>query len=737
LSLVFQIDFLRELITTMSSFWDAEDKIPVKQTRVAIQAEHGLDYVSGQKITINVPATVQYFQPKESYLKFEVLLNQGGGAYVPAVHPGKATGLPTRLQLDPHCGAQVLIKHIRISSGGSGAQLLEEYQDYNVLTALKYDYENDETLRSKRSLTEGCTDWDQTTRGTMGTTKSVGANLAHNPYFAPYTVGANPDSSVTAGDAPWGNATSTPAGSSAFNGGNKKVKCLLPLHTGIFQNDKVFPSLLTEGLRIEIELESAGRVVKMLDSARMLTKRRLAPIFHSAAVAARGPSEGGSEQGVIDGAGNACSEAGAGGIQALIKYFYVHRKCNNQLNTDNFPFVCGEQFTFVNTLRDPKNNAGEYASIPLTTAGGNQGQMVIESIRPVAGQGNLTGIGGWWGLIEIGVVGTGVRIPAAIAGHADFVQLSGNGDCDWAMVSLSAVADSQYVPQYTLSNTELILQQLEMPAGYTRKMMSMMKEGGTLNYDFLSSTNYKYSQLKGDIVANIRLPLSQSRAKSILSVPTDATAYSSRALLTGDNHAVPNFTELTEDVTAAPVPGGAKYDTIYSADDYTYLEKPAHILGGDAAAVVVNLPNQPAIPYGTHNTPDGACYSDRSGYTGIWDNCSNYQWFYNGQLNPNRKVDVSKTSTQQSISQQQLVELEKALAMAGIRPLSFKMFNKNACIGRALSLQDGVYDTRGRDFNLQVNYEKTEAPNKNKLWCNFVHHIRRLVIKGNMISLEI
>jgi hypothetical protein len=723
------------------SFWDAEDKIPVKQTRVAIQAEHGLNYVSGQKITIIVPATVQYFQPKESYLKFEVQLDQGGGTYNgPTASGVTATGLPTRLQLDPHCGAQVLIKHIRISSGGAGAQLLEEYQDYNVLTALKYDYENDETLRSKRALTEGTTDWDQTTRGTMGTTKAMGANLAHNAYFAPYetfTEGRNPDSDAHATDAPWGNSDSTPAGDGAFNAGNKKVKCLLPLHTGIFQNDKVFPCLLTEGLRIEIELEQANRVVKMVDSGRMLTKRKLAPIFHSAAVAARGPSEGGSEAGVASGAGNITSESGNPGIRQLIKYIYVHRKCNNQLGIDNFPFVVGEQVTLVNTLRDPQNNPGEYASLPLVTTGGNQSQMVIESIRAVAGQGNTTGIGGWWGLIEVGLVGTGIRIREAILGHADYVNVSGNGDCDWAMVSLSAQADTQYVPQYTLTNTELILQQLEMPAGYTRKMMSMMKEGGTLNYDFLSSTNYKYSQLKGDIVANIRLPLSQSRAKAILSVPCDATAYSSKALLTGDANATPLFTDLTQDVTAAPVAGGAKWPAAYDPDAYTYQEKPAHVRGGDAAAVVVAAPNQPAIGYGIHNTPDGACYSDRSGYTGIWDNCSNYQWFYNGQLNPNRAVDVSKTSTQQSISQQQLIELEKALAMSGIRPLSFKMFNKNACIGRALSLQDGVYDTRGRDFNLQVNYEKTDSPNKNKLWHNFVHHIRRLVIRGNAISLEI
>ena len=34
------------------SFWTANDKIPVQQTKVNIPAEHGLDYTSGQKIDL-------------------------------------------------------------------------------------------------------------------------------------------------------------------------------------------------------------------------------------------------------------------------------------------------------------------------------------------------------------------------------------------------------------------------------------------------------------------------------------------------------------------------------------------------------------------------------------------------------------------------------------------------------------------------------------------------------------
>ena len=108
-------------------------------------------------------------------------------------------------------------------------------------------------------------------------------------------------------------------------------------------------------------------------------------------------------------------------------------------------------------------------------------------------------------------------------------------------------------------------------------------------------------------------------------------------------------------------------------------------------------------------------------------------------MNPSRPVVCNKISNKTSIGQQPLIELEKALSVCGIRPLSFRKYHENAVIGRALSLQDGTYDTTGKDFNLQIEYSEGGVlePQKNKLWMNFVHHIRRIVIKGNQISLEV
>jgi hypothetical protein len=140
-------------------------------------------------------------------------------------------------------------------------------------------------------------------------------------------------------------------------------------------------------------------------------------------------------------------------------------------------------------------------------------------------------------------------------------------------------------------------------------------------------------------------------------------------------------------------------------------------------------------------------FSNRTGLEGVWDFLTNYQMFYDGKLNPSRRVDCAGVATGRTLSQQWGIEAEKALAMANIRPLSFRDIHKNAFIGRALSLQDGVYDARNKDFNLQLSYEgaavtvapvtDNRAPTKNKLWNNYVAHLRRLVVKGNQISLEV
>jgi hypothetical protein len=596
------------------SFWTAEDKIPISQTKVSIPAEHGLEYSPGQKCEFHLPSGINFFQPSESYLNLTVKLKKD------------PTNDPTRLQLDAETGAHVLIRDIRVYSGGAGRQLLEEYQNYNVLTALKYDYETNDTLRAKRALTEGATVYSERARNDHGIEQSQQNNLEENPYFKP--------------------ADGSASYSTAFTDDEYlDVKALLQLNTGIFSNKKIFPIGMTEGLIVEIIFEDARRVFRTLDQTSRYRHLASNPFFMSSY---------GTDDTAAPAAPNSSPQLPVAANASAFSEFFVRRD-NSQgwsANVNSFPFCIGEEITFMNASTGIEN--------PDTTR--DVGAPTIKRIEYLAGEFNA-----------IKVV-----LNSSYRPEENFSQ-------EHVLASRAIEKASTYNPTYLIKNAEMILQQVEMPSGYTSKLASMMKSGGSMNYDFLSGTNYKVSQLASERVANLRLPLSQSRAKSVLCIPTDASSSGTKELLLGSN----------------------TYITHYDLESDSGLR--------------------------VHN----ANHSSRTGLTGCADHLTSYQLYYAGKLNPNRKVFCNKISTKNSVDSQPLIELEKGLQMGGIMPFSFKKFRENFCIGRALSLQNGVYDTRGTDFNLQVEYQESAAPSVDKLWMCWCMHLRRIIISGDGISLQV
>ncbi len=596
------------------SFWTSDDKIPISQTKVSVPAEHGLQYSPGQKCEFKLPAGINFFQPSESYLNLTVKLKKD------------AVNDPTRLQLDAETGMHVLIKDVRIYSGGAGRILLEEYQNYNVLTALKYDYETNDTLKAKRALTEGATVFSERSRSTTGLEHTQQNNLEENPYFKSMDGSASYSTAFTDDE-------------------YLDVKGLLQLNTGIFSNKKVFPIGMTEGLVVEIIFEDARRVFRTLDQTSRYRHLAMNPFFMSS---------NGTDDTAAPAAPNSAPQFPVAANASAFREFFVRRdNCQGWgEDVDSFPFCIGEEITFMNASTGIENADTTRDATPA----------IISRIEYQAGVFNA-----------VKVVLNGSYRPTA-----DFTQ-------ELVVCSRAIEKASTYTPTYLIKNAEMILQQVEMPQGYTSKLSQMMKGGGAMNYDFLSGTNYKISQLASERVANLRLPLSQSRAKSVLCIPTDASSSGTK--------------ELLEAATT--------YITHYD-------------LESDASTRAWN-----------------ANHSQRTGLVGCVDALTSYQLFYDGKLNPNRKVFCNKLSTKNSVDSQPLIELEKGLQMGGIMPFSFKKFRENFAIGRALSLQSGVYDTRGTDFNLQVEYSESEAPTIDKLWHCFCMHLRRIVISGNGIQLQV
>ena len=585
----------------MSSFFVASDKIQTGQTFVSVPSENGLDYRPGGRIDLYIPPTSKFIDLSQTKLKMNVSI---------ALPSGALDQNTTRLQLDAETGLHSLIRSVRVFTGRKTA-LLEEIEAYDVLTALRFDYEKNKNMVNKRVLTDGATGYDPASRGTLGTTKTDCANCFSNPYFT--KLGSGTVNTSFAADS-----------ANDF----QVVSGELELNTGLFRNEAVFPALLTDGLFVEILLQDATKVFRKLDSTIRDRRLQLNPVFHST---------NGSDS------GSYTSGSGLWVNGSAISSFFIGRE-NNQTAVSTCPFVVGERISFV---------TNDNASL-------NASEAVITQIETVSGT-------------AVGTAKTKITLDRNVS---NTTGQSAPSQVTLHVVSRSVDNLSTYQPTFTVKNVEMVVAQISVPDGYEASMMQMMKEGGTMNYDYRSFTNYRYSQVSSDLVANIRLPLIESRATSILCVPTDATVYTAKqALSCSQTYLVDN-----------------------EEDD------------------VVNR-------------------SNRSGLVGIVDELQNYQLIYDGKINPSRKVDTSKISNRTSISQQWCIEAEKALAMADIEPLSFRAFRDNFFIGRALALgQNAVYDARGKDFNLQVEYTGASAPSKNHLWMNFVSHIRRLVIKNGSLD---
>ena len=398
--------------------------------------------------------------------------------------------------------------------------------------------------------------------------------------------------------------------------------------------------MLVDGVRIEILTEEPRFVFRQLDGVLKERLPALNPVF-------RGKTDA-----------NASLSPG----QTLPSFFL--KRTNNQIGIQNFPFVVGETFQFVD-LDSITNGSTTNASITKATNGAlnNAPDFKIKTIE-------------WDQSADSGAGGIKITCEDATATVTNASITTGKS----VMFSTAVETRSSYEASYTLKNVNLIVGEVKMPDGYTQSLVKGLSQQGTMRYDYPSYTNYKYSLLASEVNAQVRLPLMNSRARSILHIPV-----------------------------ASNTKGTA--ETISCSGTY--------LVSSDPKDLIVR--------------------SNSNGLRGIWNGLSSYQMTYENRLQPSRRVDTTLSASKTSISQVPLIELEKSLLMAGIEPHSFKAFQRNAVIGRALSLNDGVYDTRGKDYSveLEYNHPTQTTDRENMLIHSFVAHLRTLEIKGDSITVEI
>lgn len=593
------------------SYWNNSEGASVKQTQTSFPSVNGLSYSGGQRIELNLPNTIELFDGRNSYLQWNCKIQFPAG------------GVPTRLQLDPKLGGQVLIKNIIISDLSSG-KILEEINDYNVKTGVQYSYDSDDSLRNMRALKEGCLTHTPDNRGTLGTSHSNLINTKYNPYYKAKTADPSlPNEEFADEDF-------------------LDVKMCLPLHTGIFADAlQAFPNFLFKnGLRLTIDLEENARVIKQLDSVNRWRRIAQNPVFF------------GIDVNGTDWANN----------NANTTEIYLDTD-NNMTSVGNCPFVVGETLGIVDIT-----NQLNIANFEDNLAPNDPSYPTIQSIDTNGGYVRLTLDGAY-------------RNPAGsinITTGKNFVLYSTAVDGETATLP----ARTSYDATYEVSNIELVVQSLELEASEKNKMLSELREGGAMEFDCLSATNYRHALLASNRQATINLPISNTRAKSACVVPCDSEYYNSAQLVGSIG---------------------------------TYVEEVA-----DGANV--------------NQAWDGILNSAQTGYGGIIDNLTEWQMNVDDKLTPSTPVSVKKCNLGRGISAHHLYEVDKGLNVARIVPRSFADFNRNFIISRAYALGSGVSSLNNRTNQLQLSYNEADAPTKNKMLNCFIFHLRRIVVKNNNVD---
>ena len=612
----------------MSSYWTNDEKIKVSQTQVSVPSNNGRSYSgvagqSGRRVDFEIPSNIKFMDGKNSYLQFDVKLALPAG------------GNATRLHLDPFIGGQSVVKNIRIYSNDSQRALLESVEEYNAKVQLQYSYDQDESMRKMRALKEGSLVTNVENRGTLGTSESNNIDIQSNPYYKPVgTVPAGRD---------WGTEEDF-----------LTAKCSLPIHTGMFADGggKIFPVMMTNGLFIEVDLEDPARFIKQLDSVNRNRRMLQNPVFHG-----------------INAGGDALNISNA---QNRTEIFLA--KSNNMTSVANCPFVKGEPIGICSKT-DPHSECAL-----TTTDEGGQDYPVVENIELDGGYVKLT-------LNQFQNADTGTGVEATSNNFIIFSAAidrfrSQNDDNTTVLIA----KQTSYAAKAEFSNMEIVIQQVGVDPRYEAGMMQKMRDGGSIEIDIPSVTNYKHSLLSSNRNATVNLAVSNSRAKSMIVVPSDAKVLDSADLIGGLENCYEE--EATSDM-------------------------------------------------------DGHLYSIRSGQVGIIDELTSYQMVIDDKLVPSRPIVVSKINKGVSIAAQPLIELEKALKQAGIVPRSFCDYNRNFCIGRAYALNDGVSDLNNKSNQLQLFYnEKTVAgvdrpPKHNKLLYCFMFHLRRINIRGDSVTVTL
>jgi len=394
--------------------------VSVPYQSVKIPCRNGLIFNQSTQIVWDIPRNVGMADLKNACIEMDININ--GSDNAPA------------LQLIKTHGASSLFNRVSIRSMG---RLLEQLDNYNLMTNLKYTASQDKGTLNKRSLCEGC---------------APSYKMQDNPFTTQNKIADTGDLIDNANDT-WRYVDR---------------KCQVPLHTGIFQNEKSTP-LMALPLEVEIIVEKDVRALYAdtnLCNDLVCDDLPGAPqTYVELSLVAL------AKFGVVGGGGE----------------FAPDSKLNS---IANLPFRIGQR---VVVIADTPGNLVNGGNFNIATIRARPGGTVRIGMGANVNTGASTGV-------TLSALRNGVLMTDAPAGggHACVAQ----------------------TVQIEIKNPRLIIPKVMPPENMMKAIgASIMK--GKYNFDIVSYTDYQSNIVGSTTNSTTIIPADLSRVKSLLCVPVE------------------------------------------------------------------------------------------------------------------------------------------------------------------------------------------------------------------------
>ncbi len=431
-------------------------------------------YVAGDTIRFHIPQFDAFIDPRQTRLNFKV----------------KVSDADALCRFSNKSGVHSLIEGIRVYDANTNLQL-ETLQNYNAMAEKFHLYSENSSIRNKRGLIEGLEYTSRAFDSLLYDNFPARTTDTSQLFNHQYKTGSN--ATYTADVSP----TSDP----------NTIEVALHLYSGILGalSNKMFPVVLTNGLRIEVDLARAEQALELWTAEGMVANNGVVDFSLGSGDSCR--------FGIIRPTPNTANpltavelytERNAGFNQICITGG-ANTSPTEDAITDGCGIVKNQLVGAVNLVVGKRLYGWTNQAVPVWT---DMGEITSVSCNAGENAGGLVAV-------VVGLDGTGADGDLFTGG-------AGRGTNAVASQNTCGVRVGDFFatpPKIVVDEVQFIVKTLQPPQAYVNSMLKQVSTSEGVNYDYLTIDTYRNNILAGERVAQLNIPTLNHRATSIMTLP--------------------------------------------------------------------------------------------------------------------------------------------------------------------------------------------------------------------------